>query len=295
MRVACALRTVGDGVVELAERRVVSRIDAAMLIGSKKLFDYARENERVRLQLEYTHDAEVLARQPRFVAINSAVEVDFTGQVNGELAGASYVGAVGGALDFVRAANRSPGGVASRSCPRRASWKSSRPRIRPAQRSGRHRDRKRAPRTCAAAACASAGSACARAESPERADRPERCRSDRDKNEREDEPAAVAAGQVVQYPANVGAEGGAERIHRIDRSVDRRHVGAGKDFRADRRHDRSARTHAQAEDRHEGDEQGVRRELREDEKDRHAACGAGGSSPSRPGGSRSGRTESRSP
>jgi len=105
--------TVGDGVVELAERKVVSRIDAAMLIGSRKLFDYARENERVRLRSsEYTHDAEVLARQPRFVAINSAVEVDFTGQVNGELAGASYVGAVGGALDFVRAANRSPGGVA---------------------------------------------------------------------------------------------------------------------------------------------------------------------------------------
>jgi acyl-CoA hydrolase len=105
--------TVGDGVVELAERKIVSRIDAAMLIGSKKLFDYARENERVRLRSsEYTHDAEVLARQPRFVAINSAVEVDFTGQVNGELAGASYVGAVGGALDFVRAANRSPGGVA---------------------------------------------------------------------------------------------------------------------------------------------------------------------------------------
>jgi acetyl-CoA hydrolase len=105
--------TVGDGVVELAERKVVSRIDAAMLIGSAKLFDFARENERVQLRSsEYTHDAEVLARQPRFVAINSAVEVDLTGQVNGELAGASYVGAVGGALDFVRAANRSPGGVA---------------------------------------------------------------------------------------------------------------------------------------------------------------------------------------
>src|SRR5687768_17038913 len=105
--------SVGDGVVELAERRVVSRIDAALLIGSKKLFDFARENERVRLRSsEYTHSAAVLAKQPRFVAINSAVEVDFTGQVNGERAGDSYVGAVGGALDFVRAANASPGGVA---------------------------------------------------------------------------------------------------------------------------------------------------------------------------------------
>jgi acetyl-CoA hydrolase len=104
---------VGDGVIELAERRIVSRIDCALLIGSKKLFDFARNNERVHLRSsEYTHDAAVLARQPRFVAINSAVEVDLTGQVGGELAGASYVGAVGGALDFVRAANQSAGGVA---------------------------------------------------------------------------------------------------------------------------------------------------------------------------------------
>lgn len=98
--------TVGDGVVELAARGVVSRVDCAMLIGSRRLFDFARENERVRLRSsEYTHNAEVLARQPGFVAVNSAVEVDFTGQVNGEMAGASYVGAVGGALDFVRAAS----------------------------------------------------------------------------------------------------------------------------------------------------------------------------------------------
>ncbi|HEU4351218.1 MAG TPA: acetyl-CoA hydrolase/transferase C-terminal domain-containing protein [Burkholderiales bacterium] len=105
--------SVGDGVVELLERRIVSRIDCAMLIGSRELFEFARDNERVRLHSsEYTHNSEVLAQQPRFVAINSAVEVDLTGQVNGELAGRSYVGAVGGALDFVRAANQSAGGVA---------------------------------------------------------------------------------------------------------------------------------------------------------------------------------------
>jgi acetyl-CoA hydrolase len=60
---------------------------------------------------EYTHGASTLAKLERFVAINSAVEVDLTGQVNGEVAGGSYVGAVGGALDFIRAANQSPGGV----------------------------------------------------------------------------------------------------------------------------------------------------------------------------------------
>lgn len=99
---------VGDGVAELR----VSRIDCTLLIGTKKLFDFARHNERVRLHSsERTHTAQALAGQPRFVAVNSAVEVDFTGQVNGEVADGSYVGAVGGALDFVRAANQSPGGI----------------------------------------------------------------------------------------------------------------------------------------------------------------------------------------
>ena len=104
--------SVGDGVIELVRRNVVSRIDGALLIGSRALFDFARDNHRVRLHSsEYTHGADVLAKQPRFIAINSAVEVDLAGQVNGELADGSYVGAVGGALDFVRAANASPGGA----------------------------------------------------------------------------------------------------------------------------------------------------------------------------------------
>jgi acyl-CoA hydrolase len=53
----------------------------------------------------------VLAALPKFVAINSAVEVDLTGQVNAEVAKGSYLGAVGGALDFIRAASCSPGGA----------------------------------------------------------------------------------------------------------------------------------------------------------------------------------------
>ena len=82
------------------------------LMGSQRLFDWARGNPKLRLcSSDVTHGAATLARLERFVAINSAVEVDLTGQVNGELAGQSYVGAVGGALDFVRAANQSPGGV----------------------------------------------------------------------------------------------------------------------------------------------------------------------------------------
>jgi acyl-CoA hydrolase len=82
------------------------------LMGSQRLFDWARDNAKLRLcSSDITHGAATLAKLERFVAINSAVEVDLTGQVNGELARGSYVGAVGGALDFVRAANQSPGGV----------------------------------------------------------------------------------------------------------------------------------------------------------------------------------------
>ncbi len=103
-----------DGVVALAEHGgIMGELHGGCLMGTQALFDWARENPQLRLHSsEYTHGAAVLARLERFVAVNSAVEVDFTGQVNGEVAKGSYVGAVGGALDFIRAANQSPGGVA---------------------------------------------------------------------------------------------------------------------------------------------------------------------------------------
>ena len=82
------------------------------LMGTQALFQWARDNPALKLaSTDVTHGARSLAGIERFVAINSAVEVDLTGQVNGEVAKGSYVGAVGGALDFVRAANQSPGGV----------------------------------------------------------------------------------------------------------------------------------------------------------------------------------------
>ena len=99
---------IGDAVVKLG----LKACTAGTLMGSARLFAWARENPGLRLySSDYTHGAKVLGGLERFVAINSAVEVDLTGQVNGEVARGSYVGAVGGALDFVRAANQSPGGV----------------------------------------------------------------------------------------------------------------------------------------------------------------------------------------
>jgi len=104
--------TIGDGVADLMQRGAAEAADCAMLMGTRRLFDFARDNPAIRLRsTEYTHDPRVLAALPRFVAINSAIEVDLTGQVNAEVARGSYLGAVGGALDFIRAATFSPGGV----------------------------------------------------------------------------------------------------------------------------------------------------------------------------------------
>lgn len=113
---------IGDAVAELTALGAITnarksvdpgRSTGGVLFGTQKLFDFAHQNPALRIaSIDHTHDPRVLARLERFVAINSAVEVDLTGQVNAEVANGSYVGAVGGALDFVRAANQSPGGVA---------------------------------------------------------------------------------------------------------------------------------------------------------------------------------------
>ena len=104
--------TVGDGIVDLIQGGIVKSADCAMLIGTRRLFDFARDNPAIRLRSsEYTHNPGILGRLERFVAINSAVEIDLGGQTNSEIAKGSYVGALGGAPDFIHAANRSPGGV----------------------------------------------------------------------------------------------------------------------------------------------------------------------------------------
>lgn len=112
----------GDGLVELVEAGVVTnarkRIDRGVsvngaLIGTKRLYEFAHRNPRIRMcATSYTHDAAVLARLDRLVTINSALEVDLTGQVNAEQSGPAYLGGTGGQVDFVRAGARSPGGHA---------------------------------------------------------------------------------------------------------------------------------------------------------------------------------------
>jgi acyl-CoA hydrolase len=112
----------GDGLVDLAEAGVITNarkpIDRGVsvtgsLIGTRRLHEFAHRNQEIRMcDTSYTHDATVLARLDKLVTINSALEVDLTGQVNAEQTGASYLGGTGGQVDFVRAGARSPGGHA---------------------------------------------------------------------------------------------------------------------------------------------------------------------------------------
>jgi len=110
----------GDGLVDLVEAGVVTNarkeIDTGVsingaLIGTRRLYQWAHNNDAMRMTpTSYTHDAAVLAQLSRLVTINSALEVDITGQVNAEQSGAAYLGGTGGQVDFVRAGARSPGG-----------------------------------------------------------------------------------------------------------------------------------------------------------------------------------------
>ncbi|MCP3725758.1 acetyl-CoA hydrolase [Paraburkholderia sp. CNPSo 3272] len=113
--------TIGDKVADLMESGVINNarksIDtgktiAGVMMGGRRIHEFAHRNEAIEFRsTRYTHDPHVLASIDRFVAINSAVEVDLSGQINAEIAGGVYVGAVGGALDFLRGARRSRGGV----------------------------------------------------------------------------------------------------------------------------------------------------------------------------------------
>ncbi len=110
----------GDGVVTLAQSGALTNarkpIDrgitiGGLLFGTERLFDFAHRNPALRLMPPaYTHGHQVLRQLPDFIAINSAIEADLTGQVNGESLGGAYLGAVGGQVDFLRGALAAPRG-----------------------------------------------------------------------------------------------------------------------------------------------------------------------------------------
>jgi acetyl-CoA hydrolase len=112
---------ISDGVIELVEAGVLTnarksihpgKIVAGFLLGTKRLYDWVDNNPLVQLhRTEYVNDPFVVAQNDRMVAINSAIEIDLTGQVCADSIGPKMYSAVGGQLDFIYGASRSKGGV----------------------------------------------------------------------------------------------------------------------------------------------------------------------------------------
>jgi acyl-CoA hydrolase len=109
-----------DGVLDLVERGVITgarktldrgKLVASFLIGSRRLMDFLDDNPMVELRsLSYTNDIEVIRQFDHMVAINSALEVDLTGQVCAESIGTTQYSGVGGQVDFLQGAADAPHG-----------------------------------------------------------------------------------------------------------------------------------------------------------------------------------------
>jgi 4-hydroxybutyrate CoA-transferase len=110
-----------DGVIELMESGVINgerkslhkgKVVAAFVLGTQRLFDFIRENPSFEFRpIRYTNDPFVVAQNDRMVAINSAIQIDLTGQVCADSMGTTPYSGFGGQLDFIRGAARSHGGV----------------------------------------------------------------------------------------------------------------------------------------------------------------------------------------
>lgn len=111
-----------DGVIDLIEKDVINcnykgtlrgRVLATFLMGSKRLYDYVDNNPFIEMKEScYVNDTAKIRKNPKMIAINSAIEVDVTGQVCADSIGPKMYSGVGGQMDFIRGASLSEGGKA---------------------------------------------------------------------------------------------------------------------------------------------------------------------------------------
>ncbi|WP_178987523.1 acetyl-CoA hydrolase/transferase family protein [Winogradskyella schleiferi] len=111
-----------DGVIDLILNDVINgnykkinrgRALSTFVMGSKRLYDYVDDNPFVEMRASnYTNNAAYIKQNPKMVAINSAIEVDVTGQVCADSIGSNIYSGVGGQMDFIRGASLSEGGKA---------------------------------------------------------------------------------------------------------------------------------------------------------------------------------------
>jgi acyl-CoA hydrolase len=109
-----------DGVLKLVEKGVVTnqhkkkyrnKIATGFLLGTRKLYDFVDDNPSVVvLNIDYVNDTAIIRTNPKMTAINSAIEVDITGQVCSDSIGTYHYSGVGGQMDFMRGAALSEGG-----------------------------------------------------------------------------------------------------------------------------------------------------------------------------------------
>lgn len=110
-----------DGVIDLVNAGVLTnarkslhpgKIVAGFILGTKRLYEWVNDNPMVEMHpTEYVNDPFVIAQNDRMVAVNSAIEIDLTGQVCADSIGPKLYSGVGGQLDFIYGASRSKGGV----------------------------------------------------------------------------------------------------------------------------------------------------------------------------------------
>lgn len=109
-----------DGIIPLVESGVITnefkrkhrgKSVASFILGSRKLYDFVDDNPAVNvLGIDYVNDTSVIRTNPKVTAINSAIEVDLTGQVCSDSIGMYHYSGVGGQMDFIRGASLSEGG-----------------------------------------------------------------------------------------------------------------------------------------------------------------------------------------
>lgn len=109
-----------DGIIDLIERDVINnkykrihpnKTVTAFALGTKRLYDYINDNPSFHfLDIDYVNDPHVIRRNHKMIAINSAIEIDITGQVCSDSIGTYQYSGVGGQMDFMRGAALSEGG-----------------------------------------------------------------------------------------------------------------------------------------------------------------------------------------
>ncbi len=111
-----------DGTLELVEKGVINgsnkvtdrgKLVSTFLMGSQKVYDFIDDNPMVAMMdVGYTNDPYVIARNPKMTAINSALQIDLTGQVCADSIGLKFYSGVGGQMDFIYGASLAPQGKA---------------------------------------------------------------------------------------------------------------------------------------------------------------------------------------